>query len=87
MTNEEKIRVLRRIADADDSMSFYDDYSGRNMYGKECVAVDTYDPNDLIEKAAARGVTGARVDSMGKAYVVYWPSIQATEIEEESNDG
>jgi hypothetical protein len=82
MTNEEKIKVLRRIADADDSMSFYDDYSGRGMYGKECVAIDTYTPNDLIEKAAIRGVMGARVDQMGRGYVVYWPSIQATETEE-----
>ena len=81
MTNEDKIKVLRRIADADDSMSFYDDYLGRGMYGKECVAIDTYTPNDLIEEAAIHGVMGARVDQMGRGYVVYWPSIKATETE------
>lgn len=83
MTNEEKIKVLRRIADADDSMSFYDDYSGRGMYGQECVAIDTDYPNALIEQAASRGVMGARVDRMGRGYVVYWPSIQATETEKD----
>jgi hypothetical protein len=82
MTNEEKIKVLQRIADSDDSMSFYT-YSGRGMYDKECVAIDTDYPNALIEQAASRGVMGARVDRMGRGYVVYWPSIQVTETEKD----
>jgi hypothetical protein len=50
-------------------------YSGRFMYGQDCVAcvVDHGSDMDGLPKA------GATVDQMGKGYVVYWPGAEWTE--------
>lgn len=53
------------------------EYSGRGMYGTSCLGITTGDPIGCIEEAAARGITGAMRDSMGKRYIVYWPDIPA----------
>jgi hypothetical protein len=52
-------------------------YSGRGMVGKECLAVSTPNPINIVEKAAVRGLVGARVDSLGYESVVYWPKYNA----------
>ena len=60
-------------------------YSGRYMYGKECVATSDDRPlqeilADLIEAYSdnfecANAIRAARTDDMGRGIVVYWPHV------------
>lgn len=59
--------------------SVYEGYSGRGMYGRTCWGITTEDAYDCIENAALLGLTGAKVDSMGRDYIVYWPRPHFTE--------
>lgn len=59
-----------------------DDYSGRYMYGRECLAVvgDNYTLDVFLDACRYYGI-GARLgnmaqDSMGLSQVFYWPSIE-----------
>jgi len=56
-------------------------YSGRNMYGKECLGIDcNYGSEiELIEEAASQGIRGAKIDTMGKGMIVYWPDLEKNE--------
>lgn len=63
---------FRQLADDVDG-EVYEGYSGRGMYGKECIGVVCDNSVHCIEKAAARGIMGAVVDSMGRQQIVYWP--------------
>lgn len=75
LTTEQKLEILQDIADSLGGR-YRDDYSGRCMYGKTCpgITVDG-DENEVIEEAGARGIRGARTDSMGRGVIVYWPGI------------
>lgn len=57
--------------------TFRPDYSGRGMYGTECVGIVTGNPNEIIAMAGKRGIRGAVTDSMGKGTIVYWPKVQS----------
>ena len=53
-----------------------EDYSNRGMFGQTCYGIVCHDSTECIEAAAAKGLTGARVDSMGSSdVIVYWPKI------------
>ena len=65
-------------------------YSGRGMYGKECLAVSLRDVSesefyaDLVEKTngsdalrVAKALRNMRTDSLGRGIVLYFPSIEA----------
>jgi len=66
------------------------DYSGRGMYGDTCVAFTIEDIGDaeciarqvsrLSEKAGKR--VGASIDSMGRSFVVYCPSLSIEDASE-----
>jgi hypothetical protein len=71
-------------------------YSGRGMYGKECIAVDiagrvldfAADVFDAIDDADGEGISpvskafrSACTDSMGTSTVVYFPKFATTEAE------
>ncbi|NDJ15651.1 MAG: hypothetical protein EBY17_31515 [Acidobacteriia bacterium] len=49
-------------------------YSGRGMYGRECLGVvfatadERYEAEKIVGKAAVE-------DSMGKRYIAYWPAV------------
>lgn len=65
-------------------------YSGRGMYGEECLGVSAYDVEslfqDLLDHATdaeslaylrTEKIFGkARSDSLGRGIIVYWPSIK-----------
>lgn len=53
----------------------YRHYSGRGMYGAQCLGVECGDVPACIEAAACHGLTGARWDNMGCDYIVYWPKL------------
>ena len=57
--------------------SFVTGYSGRGMFGKNCIGIICDYPLSCVEAAGAIGITGARTDSMGLGAIVYWPHIQA----------
>lgn len=76
-------------------------YSGRSMYGAECVSVTCEDEInlilDLITASAGEGESaildvvdtlhGAKTDSMGRSVVVYWPKLPwPADIEDEDDD-
>lgn len=56
-------------------------YSGRGMYGAECISVQLDNTTELLEMgmrlsevgADLDDIRGVRVDSMGQGLVVYWP--------------
>lgn len=75
MTNEKKIEIIKEVANVV-SGDFEDNYSGRGMYGAECVGITCDDPDYCIEEAASRGIRNAKTDNMGRQYIVYWPSIR-----------
>jgi len=49
-------------------------YSGRQMYGQDCVACIVAKGSNLEGLPKA----GATIDTMGFGYVVYWPSAEWT---------
>lgn len=55
------------------------DYSGRCMFGAECLGIDCTDDRECIEEAASRGIRGGSRDNMGMGYIVYWPVYQTKE--------
>ena len=57
-----------------------DNYSGRAMYGRTCYGIDCDNFSRCLEVAGSKGVFGAKVDNMGKGWIVYWP--QYTKKEE-----
>lgn len=69
-------KALKEIAESTESR-FYNGYSGRGMFGKECVGIVTGDPQFIEEEAVMVGIRGARRDNMGLDYIVYWPNIPA----------
>jgi hypothetical protein len=68
------------LCDALDNAGFnYRAYSGRAMFGAECVGVDLEDDSDLWRLAKQLGLAGIdtpapRTDSMGCGLIAYWPS-------------
>lgn len=78
MTNEQKRKAIEEVGakfGVAGIASIRPRYSGRGMFGAECVGVVTDDPTGLIEEAGANGLRGAKTDGMGKDYIVYWEAI------------
>ena len=43
-------------------------YSGRGMYGRQCLGITVDQPNTVI---AEIGMRGLKIDNMGLSYIVY----------------
>lgn len=52
-------------------------YSGRGMYGKECVGITTDDPDEIVASCREHGLSIPARDSMGLKTICYWPNIPA----------
>ena len=52
-------------------------YSGRYMYGRECMGIVHDDVNETIEAGARHGLRAARADNMGLSFIIYWPNVPA----------
>lgn len=85
MTTIERIAALEQTAEAVGG-SVQREYSGRGMFGASCYGIACDSPTDCIEEAAARGVRGAKVDQLGKGFIVYWPGLSAAEGPGLAND-
>lgn len=62
-------------------------YSGRAMYGKQCVGVNL--ENDIDLWRLARDLIDLEIgppktDSMGLGIIAYWPRYEITDVEAES---
>ncbi len=81
ITLEEAIEILREVTGELDVKEIRLDYSGRFMYGAECIGVVCDNDTECIELAAEKGLKGAKVDNMGKGYIVYYPKFITKEAE------
>lgn len=72
------MRILNTTADLIDAIANRElqprSYSGRGMYGRECVACAVESGSDLEGLPKA----GAHVDQLGRGYIVYWPAAEWT---------
>jgi hypothetical protein len=50
-------------------------YSGRGMFGKECLAVTADSDRDVFAAIEPAEIKAARIDSMGRRVVAYWPAV------------
>lgn len=78
-------------ADLDEAVRITPDYSGRAMYGAECLGLVTDAAGDvfaIIAELARAGedtdwARGARTDSMGRRMITYWPGVTVEGAPEE----
>ncbi len=71
------------------------DYSGRGMYGDNCVGIVV---SDLLELGAALSrivedeelrdelISNSRTDSMGYDTIVYWPRVTCSDADEDEDE-
>lgn len=50
----------------------YNGYSGRGMYGAECLGIDCEDDKDVIERCREYRLPRPKVDNLGVGYICYW---------------
>jgi len=87
---EEFVKVLQEIND-DYPEWEVNSYSGRNMYGKRCLAItgkiDLIELGMIIGKRMSFPILpnrlGTKTDSMGHDIIIYWPSIPYEDEDEE----
>jgi len=77
----EMIEIIQRICNEVDG-NFRGNYSGRFMYGKCCVGIDTNDPELVRQLAEDFGIPAPTQDNMGLDYILYWPEVSMPEPEE-----
>jgi hypothetical protein len=53
-------------------------YSGRAMYGKECLGAVVEYPHEFERKLSAKAKAGMRKDAMGMDAIFYWPGLPWT---------
>lgn len=67
-------------------------YSGRGMYGQQCLGIDFDDMGDAFRFALLLGGEVAEIlarpsfDSMGLGIVAYWPNVEAPEVADEDDE-
>lgn len=69
-----------------DDCEIYRNYSGRGMFGSECIGVDFEsrysEHEDAIRGLAAEHGWGAtQQDSMGLGFILYWPRLEEVDDE------
>ena len=61
----------------------YKGYSGRGMYGKECLGISCDDDADVLMRCRGFGLPKPSIDNLGRGYICYWPSIPSVTSEGE----
>jgi len=74
MTNLEKVLVIAKKVQG----RVYENYSGRGMFGKQCLGVVTTIGNvdEAVRLGKKAGFTQPSRDELGKNTIVYWPSVK-----------
>lgn len=99
LTDDEKKRFFELLEEVttQDGIGRLRRYSGRAMWGKECVAItgDYLNPFDLALRLADRAedfgfqigdLPSPDTDSLGRGIVIYWPKIEWPEGTPEPRD-
>lgn len=74
----ENVRILKEVAERY-NLDFRSDYSGRGMYGRECVGVVTSNMATLLMVLGQKGFDVEQrvcTDNMGRDTIVYFPDLQ-----------
>ena len=69
-------KSVRDLADAIGA-EVYNGYSGRGMFGKQCLGISCDDAHDVISSYKEFGLPRPSVDNLGRGWIVYWPTIPA----------
>ena len=72
-------KIEQVIQEVTGSRLYEGGYSGRCMFGKKCYGIVCSDYMAVIEAAASVGLKGARYDSLGLDFIVYWPALEYVE--------
>jgi hypothetical protein len=91
--NKELVEIIKNVAEELEGR-FTNTYSGRCMYGRQCVGVTTDEPlNFLVAVGWELGRAGLdvgclnpRSDSMGRSTIVYFPDIEDDGEEDKNCD-
>ena len=75
--SEELISIIEQFA-MDNSYEFVNNYSGRNMYGKECVGFICEDVYRAIWELGRADIEQKfKTDNMGHNYIIYFPYLKS----------
>ena len=84
------LRLLDGEAGGDVVESVRGDYSGRGMYGRQCLGVVVPNISALFtlgQMLAEHDWMGEPdTDSMGRSFIAYWPSVQVSREEQPEGD-
>ncbi len=81
----ENVKILREVAEQTEC-EFRSDYSGRRMFGRECVGIVCQNPLViclLLGKAGFDVDLVVERDNMGRDTIVYFPELQDDSDEDE----
>lgn len=92
----ENIRALIKDYCATENLNYRENYSGRGMYGRSCVAIDCDNPletlagifvylvdsDDLGGHDVMMALGEPKLDSMGMGSVLYFPKLKSNQVEE-----
>lgn len=97
MINMENVKEFIFDYCNDEGLDYREDYSGRGMYGKQCVAITCNNPLSVLadifmyimdnnfekwEAFKVREILGEpKQDSMGYSSVLYFPKLKREEVE------
>lgn len=76
------MKVTKDILDKLDNIAgnvagkVYKGYSGRFMFGRCCYGISCGNATDCIEQASRLDIFGAKIDDLGKGFIVYWPHLE-----------
>jgi hypothetical protein len=93
--------AIKKVVENNDDYKLRTDYSGRGMYGKACVGIVAYSPDEVLKEIILEindledpyyradiinELFDYRTDSMGLKKIIYWPNIKADEFDEEDSE-
>ena len=86
MNNEQIKALIYFVNENTNEYSLSNTYSGRFMYGTQCLSLttrDRYGLSSLEEELESIGIPMGCVDHMGMGLVIYWPGTQIQLKEED----
>jgi hypothetical protein len=92
LTTEQVEEIQNLVSDIDDAV--LRSYSGRNMYGKQCLGIDMESMTDAFRFALSvqdsdliYRLSQPVFDNMGRGIIVYFPNVEAPEGIDDDEDG
>lgn len=81
--DDEKFDPIKKIKEyaEEHELQYYPKYSGRGMFGKDCVGF-VCSHTEMSDIIAELGIEGAHWDQLGLDMIVYYPELQDKENED-----